>query len=82
MYFSQLQVDFGCILNDTEVTQVVTVTNHSPMDVKYQWSFIDCAIQFENKEEDEGLYQELITLILISHSHTLRFCQFGEFSGI
>lgn len=49
-----LQVDFGCILNDTEVTQVVTVTNHSPMDVKYKWSFIDSAIQFENKEEDEG----------------------------
>ena len=49
------QVDFGCILNDTEVTQVVKVTNHSPMDVKYQWSFIDSAIQFENKEEDEGL---------------------------
>lgn len=24
------------------------------MDVKYQWSFIDSAIQFENKEEDEG----------------------------
>lgn len=54
MHFVQLQVDFGCILNDTEVTQVVIVTNHSPMDVKYQWSFIDSAIQFENKEEDEG----------------------------
>ena len=35
--------------------QVVRVTNHSPMDVKYQWSFIDSAIQFENKDEDEGL---------------------------
>ena len=34
--------------------QVVKVTNHSPMDVKYQWSFIDSAIQFENKDEDEG----------------------------
>lgn len=36
--------------------QVVKVTNHSPMDVKYQWSFIDSAIQFENKDEDEGLF--------------------------
>lgn len=25
------------------------------MDVKYQWSFVDSAIQFENKEEDEGM---------------------------
>ena len=52
----KFQVDFGCILNDTEVMQVVKVTNHSPMDVKYQWSFIDSAIQFENKDEDEGLF--------------------------
>lgn len=42
-------------MNDTEVTQVVKVTNPSPMDVKYQWSFVDSAIQFENKEEDEGM---------------------------
>lgn len=48
------QVDFGCLLNDTEVMQAVMITNHSPMDVKYQWSFIDSNIQFENKEEDEG----------------------------
>ena len=39
--------------------QVVKVTNHSPMDVKYQWSFIDSAIQFENKDEDEGLYTSI-----------------------
>lgn len=43
-------------MNDTEVTQVVKVANHSPMDVKYQWSFVDSAIQFENKEEDEGMW--------------------------
>ena len=55
-----LQVDFGCILNDTEVMEIVKVTNHSPMDVKYQWSFIDSAIQFENKEEDEGLLKGLL----------------------
>ncbi|KAJ7360558.1 hypothetical protein OS493_015662 [Desmophyllum pertusum] len=57
--FEMEKVDFGCILNDTEVTQVVIVTNHSPMDVKYQWSFIDSAIQFENKEEDEGIGGEV-----------------------
>lgn len=39
--------------------QAVKVTNHSPMDVKYQWSFIDSAIQFENKDEDEGLFTSI-----------------------
>ena len=58
-YSCKFQVDFGCILNDTEVMQVVKVTNHSPMDVKYQWSFIDSAIQFENKDEDEGLFTSI-----------------------
>ena len=58
-YSIKFQVDFGCILNDTEVMQVVKVTNHSPMDVKYQWSFIDSAIQFENKDEDEGLFTSI-----------------------
>lgn len=29
------------------------------MDVKYQWSFIDSAIQFENKDEDEGLFTSI-----------------------
>lgn len=33
-------VDFGCILNDTEVTRYVNITNNSPMEVKYRWSFL------------------------------------------
>ena len=41
------QVDFGCILNDTEVTRSVLVTNNSPMDVKYHWSFVDSELRIE-----------------------------------
>ena len=29
-------MDFGCILNDTEVTRYVNITNNSPMEVKYR----------------------------------------------
>ena len=35
-----LQVNFGCILNDTEVTRYVNITNNSPQEVKYKWSFL------------------------------------------
>ena len=30
-------MDFGCILNDTEVTRYVNITNNSPMEVKYRF---------------------------------------------
>lgn len=33
-------MEFGCILNNTETTQVVMVTNNSPLEVKYDWSFL------------------------------------------
>ncbi|XP_046359897.2 hydrocephalus-inducing protein homolog isoform X3 [Haliotis rufescens] len=38
--FEKTVVDFGCILNDTEVTRYVNITNNSPMEVKYRWSFL------------------------------------------
>ena len=34
------QVDFGCILNDTETIQYVKMTNTSPLEVKYKWYFL------------------------------------------
>ncbi|XP_053402100.1 hydrocephalus-inducing protein homolog isoform X11 [Mercenaria mercenaria] len=45
VYFPNLEfeksvMDFGCILNDTEVTRYVNITNNSPMVVKYRWSFL------------------------------------------
>ena len=39
--FQKMQVDFGCILNDTEVTRYVEITNNSPMPVKYSRSFLE-----------------------------------------
>lgn len=39
--FEKDTVDFGCILNDTEVTRYVNITNNSPMPVKYKWSFLE-----------------------------------------
>ena len=38
--FEKSTIDFGCILNDTEVTRYVNMTNNSPMDVRYKWSFL------------------------------------------
>ncbi|XP_035827636.1 hydrocephalus-inducing protein [Aplysia californica] len=45
VYFPNLEfeksvVDFGCILNDTEVTRYINITNNSPMEVRYHWSFL------------------------------------------
>ena len=34
--FEKTVMDFGCILNDTEVTRYVNITNNSPMEVKYR----------------------------------------------
>ncbi|XP_063716545.1 hydrocephalus-inducing protein homolog isoform X4 [Symsagittifera roscoffensis] len=37
--FDCSDVDFGCILNDTEDTRVIVATNTSPLPVRYQWQF-------------------------------------------
>ena len=34
------QVDFGCILNDTETLHYVRMTNTSPLEVQYSWAFL------------------------------------------
>lgn len=33
-------MDFGCVLNGTEVTRYVSMVNVSPLAVKYLWAFI------------------------------------------
>lgn len=38
--FQMMHLDFGCILNDTEVVRDITMTNCSPLLVKYRWSFL------------------------------------------
>ena len=40
LQFDKMAVDFGCILNDTEVTRCIYMTNTSPMEVRYHWSFV------------------------------------------
>ncbi|XP_076989079.1 hydrocephalus-inducing protein homolog isoform X4 [Tamandua tetradactyla] len=38
--FETMELDFGCILNDTEVIRYITITNSSPLLVKFRWSFL------------------------------------------
>ncbi|XP_003791425.1 hydrocephalus-inducing protein homolog isoform X2 [Otolemur garnettii] len=38
--FETMEVDFGCILNDTEVIRYVNITNCSPLVVKFRWFFL------------------------------------------
>lgn len=35
--FEKSVIDFGCILNDTEVTRYVNISNNSPAVVKYRY---------------------------------------------
>nr|XP_051703218.1 hydrocephalus-inducing protein homolog isoform X2 [Oryctolagus cuniculus] len=38
--FEATEVDFGCILNDTEVIRYIRITNCSPLVVKFRWFFL------------------------------------------
>ena len=38
--FDKREIDFGCILNDTEVMRPGRMTNNSPLPVRYAWFFI------------------------------------------
>ncbi|XP_004431871.1 PREDICTED: hydrocephalus-inducing protein homolog [Ceratotherium simum simum] len=38
--FETMELDFGCILNDTEVIRYITMTNCSPLVVKFRWFFL------------------------------------------
>ncbi|KAM3920677.1 hydrocephalus-inducing protein homolog [Leptodactylus fuscus] len=40
LHFPYTQIHFGCILNDTESTCDLEVTNCSPLPVQYRWSFV------------------------------------------
>ena len=40
LHFEKTVIDFGCILNDTEATRYLNITNTSPLDVSYHWSFV------------------------------------------
>ncbi|XP_072492710.1 hydrocephalus-inducing protein homolog isoform X2 [Notamacropus eugenii] len=38
--FETMEVDFGCILNDTEVIRYIQMVNCGPLVVKFRWSFL------------------------------------------
>ena len=40
LHFEKTVVDFGCILNNTEATRYLNVTNSGPLEVSYRWSFV------------------------------------------
>ncbi|XP_066494024.1 hydrocephalus-inducing protein-like [Tiliqua scincoides] len=48
--FQTMHLDFGCILNDTEVVRDITMTNCSPLLVKYHWSFLTDASEVQIRE--------------------------------
>lgn len=58
--FNSTEIDFGCILNDTEVMRAGLMTNCSPLPVKYSWFFImRPPVVRENPELwDEGVDME------------------------
>ena len=59
--FEKTIIDFGCILNDTEVTRYINVTNNSPMEVNYKWSFlIDGEPITEYHRRVEPVYEEVV----------------------
>ncbi|XP_068943597.1 hydrocephalus-inducing protein homolog [Petaurus breviceps papuanus] len=66
--FETMEVDFGCVLNDTEVIRYIQMVNCSPLVVKFRWSFLvdDNENQIRhiildennmNKEEEKKLQQ-------------------------
>lgn len=40
LVFDKREIDFGCILNDTEVMRPGMMTNNSPLPVRYAWYFL------------------------------------------
>jgi len=69
VHFEKTVVDFGCIINNTEATRYLNITNNSPMKVNYQWSFVldnqpvamfrkpplrDLAMKFKDTEYENG----------------------------
>ena len=56
--FESQEVDFGCILNDTEIIRYLTMTNTSPLGVRYTWSFLKRPPVQRPPDHDEGVDME------------------------
>ena len=57
MKFETNRIEFGCILNDTETMKTITMTNSSPLEVHYVWSFLKRppVYQKDPVHDDEGV---------------------------
>lgn len=57
LVFESHELDFGCILNDTESVQYITMTNRSPLEVAYNWSFLKRppVQRIDPNQHDEGV---------------------------
>ncbi|KAG8143780.1 hypothetical protein E2320_000954, partial [Naja naja] len=40
LHFQTMDLNFGCILNDTEVIRDISMSNCSPLLIRYRWSFL------------------------------------------
>ena len=57
--FEMEELDFGCILNDTETIRYISMTNNSPLEVRYSWSFLKRPpVQRALPDHDEGVDME------------------------
>ena len=57
--FETAELDFGCILNDTETIRYISMTNNSPLEVRYTWSFLRRPpVQRTLPDHDEGVDME------------------------
>lgn len=55
VYLEKTLIDFGCILNNTEVQSVIDMTNVGPLLVNYKWKFVlesDSIVFNENRQFD------------------------------
>ena len=58
LIFEAHEVDFGCILNDTEIIRSLNATNPGPLPIKFSWSFVEFVDEEEDldsSERDEGI---------------------------
>ncbi|XP_062997557.1 hydrocephalus-inducing protein homolog [Elgaria multicarinata webbii] len=70
LHFQTMDLNFGCILNDTEVVRDIDMTNCSPLLIKFQWSFLtddrEFLIRFSPRgvkpliEQEDAKEQELL----------------------
>ena len=74
--FEENDIDFGCILNDTEISRYVTVTNTSRLTVNYNWyfnikqkpSFLPGKMTFQGKDGhcQKLPFSEFLTEIIVT----------------